>query len=201
MPELILHHFDPSPFAEKIRLVFGLKGLAWRSVDIPMVPPKPDLTALTGGYRRTPVLQVGADVFCDTRTILRELDRRVPSPPLIRAETAGVSVAFESWAERDLFWNMVRTPEAKRDMKAVKAAATNSAVCWAILEARLADGRPFIEGAAFTLADIVLGCFARRWFGPEVRVPGMPEFPNLTAWYARLGERPGFQKWVAPPLF
>ena len=116
-------------------------------------------------------------------------------------EQAAQRLSTLSPAERDLFWNMVRTPKGKRDMKAVTAAVENSAKCWAILEARLADGRPFIEGTAFTLADIVLGCFARRWFGPEVQVPGMPEFPLLAAWYARLGERPGFQKWVAPPLF
>nr|WP_256437581.1 glutathione S-transferase C-terminal domain-containing protein [Roseococcus sp. SDR] len=96
---------------------------------------------------------------------------------------------------------MVRTPEAKRDMAAVAAAVKNSARCWAILEARLDDGRPFIEGETFTLADIVLGCYARRWFGPEVQQRGMPKFPRLAAWYARLGEREGFQKWIAPPLF
>lgn len=104
-------------------------------------------------------------------------------------------------AERDLFRNMVRTPEAKRDMRAVQAAVANSAACWAILEARFGDGRPFIEGTGFTLADIVLGCYARRWFGAEVRVPGMPELPALATWYGRIGERPGFRKWVAPRLF
>lgn len=126
-------------------------------------------------------------------------------------EAAGPRASVDRWldwqlstlspAERDLFWNKVRTPEGKRDMKAVEAAVANSARCWAILEARLGDGRDFIEGDALTLADIVLGCFARRWFGPEVRVKGMPDFPQLAAWYERLGERPGFQKWVAPPLF
>ena len=104
-------------------------------------------------------------------------------------------------AERGLFWGMVRTPEGSRDMAAVQAAMRESAACWAILEARLADGRAFLEGDALTLADIVLGSFARRWFGAEVRVEGMPDFPALAAWYARLGERPGFARWVAPQLF
>ena len=60
---LILHHYDTSPFSEKIRLALRLKNLAWTSVTIPNIMPKPDLLALTGGYRRTPVLQIGADIF------------------------------------------------------------------------------------------------------------------------------------------
>ena len=76
--ELILHHYDFSNYAEKARLALGYKGFAWRGVTIPAVAPKPDLTPLTGGYRRTPVLQIGADIFCDTRLILRELERRKP---------------------------------------------------------------------------------------------------------------------------
>ena len=82
-------------------------------------------------------------------------------------------------------------------MGAMKAAAE----CWAILDARLAKhGGPFVEGAAFTLADIVLGAYARRWFGEEVRVEGMPDFPALRAWYERLGEREGFRLWLGPRL-
>jgi len=121
-------------------------------------------------------------------------------------EKAGARANVDRWldwqlptlspAERDLFWNMLRPPEEKRDMQAV----ANSARCRAIIEAQLSDGRPFIEGGAFTLADIVMGCFARRWFGPEMRVPGMPEFPHLAQWHARIGERPDFQRQVAPKL-
>ncbi len=61
-----------SPYAEKVRLMFGLKGLAWRSVQIPVVMPKPDLIELTGGYRRTPTLQLGADIYCDTKSAAAE---------------------------------------------------------------------------------------------------------------------------------
>jgi glutathione S-transferase len=82
MSEFILHHYDMSPYAEKIRLALGRKALSWRSVQTPMVLPKPDHMELTGGYRRVPVLQIGADVYCDTHCIARELDRRYPDPPL-----------------------------------------------------------------------------------------------------------------------
>ena len=103
MADLILHHFDASPFAEKIRLVMGLKALAWQSVDIPMVPPKPDLTALTGGYRRTPVLQVGADIYCDTRLIALDLERRHPMPTLFPGSTRGLALLLASWSDRAFF--------------------------------------------------------------------------------------------------
>ena len=66
MTEIILHHYEISPYSEKVRIGLGLKGLAWRSVEIPVIMPKPDLTALTGGYRKTPVLQIGADIYCDS---------------------------------------------------------------------------------------------------------------------------------------
>lgn len=108
MNDLILHHYDFSPFSEKIRLIFGLKSLPWRSVVIPSVMPKPDLVALTGGYRHTPVLQIGADVYCDTGLIARELDRRYPSPSLLNPHLSGLALAIEAWAERDLFWPIAR---------------------------------------------------------------------------------------------
>ena len=62
MSELILHHYPSSPFAEKTRLMLGYKSLAWKSVIIPMIMPKPDVVALTGGYRKTPILHIGADI-------------------------------------------------------------------------------------------------------------------------------------------
>ena len=74
MTDIILHHYLMSTFSEKVRLALGLKGLSYREVITPPVMPKPDLLPLTGGYRRAPVLQVGADVYCDTQLILRTLE-------------------------------------------------------------------------------------------------------------------------------
>ena len=108
MTDLILHHYDISPFAEKIRLCFGLKGLAWRSVVVPMVLPKPNLMPLTGGFRRVPVLQIGADIYCDTLRIAMELDRRCPEPPLLPESGAGFDGILATWAERVLMWPTAR---------------------------------------------------------------------------------------------
>lgn len=103
MQDTLLHHFDISPFAEKARLALGLKGLSWRSVQIPLVMPKPDLTALTGGYRKTPVLQIGADVYCDTRRIALELETRFPSPTLFPGGCEGQALALAAWSDQLLF--------------------------------------------------------------------------------------------------
>jgi len=75
----ILHHYAFSPFSEKVRTCFGLKDIRWRSVDIPGLPPRPLLSPLTGGYRRVPVMQIGADLYCDTNVILPTLERLFPT--------------------------------------------------------------------------------------------------------------------------
>jgi glutathione S-transferase len=107
MAELILHHYWESPYAEKIRRLMGMKKLAWRSVIIPMVMPKPDLTALTGGYRKTPVLQIGADVYCDTDLIARTIDRLHPEPAAFPDASGPLCLMLGAW-QSELFWLAVR---------------------------------------------------------------------------------------------
>src|SRR5580698_10798574 len=98
-PELILHHYDASPFSEKVRLLFGIKALAWRSVLQPTIMPKPDLVPLTGGYRRIPVMQIGADIYCDTQVIMAELVARTGDHDLEQ----GWGFAVNFWADRLFF--------------------------------------------------------------------------------------------------
>ncbi|MES3013082.1 MAG: glutathione S-transferase N-terminal domain-containing protein, partial [Pseudomonadota bacterium] len=85
MSELILHHYAGSPFSEKVRLILGFKGLAWRSVIVPNIMPKPDVVALTGGYRRTPFMQIGADIYCDTALMCRVIDALNMENAVLRA--------------------------------------------------------------------------------------------------------------------
>ncbi len=91
MADLILHHYPISPFSEKVRLVLGFKRLAWRSVIVPSLLPKPDVLALTGGYRRTPFLQIGADIYCDSALMCRVIDALHPQPALYPPATAGLA--------------------------------------------------------------------------------------------------------------
>src|ERR1700750_2900121 len=102
MTDIILHHYDTSPYAEKVRTGLGLKGLAWASVEVPIIMPKANLTALTGGYRRAPVLQIGADIYCDSQLIMRELERRYPTPSFYPAGH-GAADALAWWAEKTTF--------------------------------------------------------------------------------------------------
>ncbi|MBC7720211.1 MAG: glutathione S-transferase family protein [Chitinophagaceae bacterium] len=104
MPDLILHHYPTSPFAEKIRLILGYKQLAWKSVIIPRTMPKPDVVALTGGYRKTPVLQIGSDVYCDTALICDVLEHLAPTPALYPAAHKGMARVLAQWADNTVFW-------------------------------------------------------------------------------------------------
>jgi glutathione S-transferase len=182
---IILHHFDRSPFSEKIRVIFGFKGLAWKSVRIPPIMPKPELTPLTGGYRRTPVMQIGADVFCDTQIIIREIERRFPSPTLFPSGGLGVPWALGMWTDRAFFQSAVnlvfgalgpKVPQAfvedrsqlrggKFDLDKMRAAIPQmrdqmrAHLGW--IEAQLSDKRKWLLGD-FSLADV--SAYMNVWY-------------------------------------
>lgn len=104
MADLILHHYANSPFSEKIRLILGWKQLAWKSVIVPSILPKPDVMALTGGYRKTPFLQIGSHIYCDTALICDVLEHLQPEPALYPATHKGLARVVAQWADERLFW-------------------------------------------------------------------------------------------------
>src|ERR1700741_1569881 len=118
MTDLILHHYEISPYSEKVRAILGFKLLRWSSVVQPMVMPKPDQVALTGGYRRAPVLQLGRDIYCDSRLIARVLDRLHPERLLVPASQAASCAAFQS-LEPILFFAGVATAMQPAGLKSV----------------------------------------------------------------------------------
>ena len=87
--------------------MLGFKRLAWKSVQIPLIMPKPDVVALTGGYRRTPILQVGADIYCDTALIARALERLAPTPSFYPYGETYAQQAAAHFADTTLFLNTV----------------------------------------------------------------------------------------------
>ena len=208
MSDMILHHYPTSPFSEKVRVAFGIKGLAWKSVIIPRILPKPDLMPLTGGYRKTPVLQIDADIYCDTQLILREIERRAPEPTLYPSQTRGLADALGWWAERSLFSTAVAVLFAKvgsalpqafiedrskfsgREFnpQAMKAAeprmldAFRAQLHW--LETNFADGKPFLFGPQPSAGDCSL--YHMVWFVRSGRPEALAEFPAILAWADRL---------------
>lgn len=103
MPDLILHHYPESPFSEKIRLLLGYKQASYRAVRIPVIQPKPDFMAISGGYRKTPVLQVGADIYCDSALMARVIDRLYPHNSIFPAAFEAVAGGMAHWTDTMLF--------------------------------------------------------------------------------------------------
>ena len=104
---IILHHYELSPFSEKLRLMFGYAGLPWQSLVAPEMPPRPNLDPLTGGYRRIPVAQIGADLFCDTRLICDEISVMAGKPELASHYGTAATRAYTANLESTVFWACV----------------------------------------------------------------------------------------------
>lgn len=206
-PELILHHYNESPYAEKARAMLGYKGLAWRSVITPMIMPKPDMTALTGGYRKIPVLQIGADVYCDTRLIGQVLDQLHPQPS-IASQTGTWNEVIAHWVDVNLFSKAVaftfsQIVDVLDDAFLADRAAMNgmpgmnrdqvkqsgplarqtlaTEIAW--IEQGLQGRASFINGDHPGPGDFSLYCAI--WFARAGRFD-MGAFPALTDWLKRM---------------
>jgi glutathione S-transferase len=175
--------------------------------------PKPDLLPLTGGYRKTPVMQIGADIYCDTQIIVRELERRYPQPTAF-PHGKGVPYALAFWADRTFFMPTVGAvfgelgdaiPEAFKKDRAEMSGGTFSsdalkanalfardqfrAHCGFLAEQQ-GDGRAFMGGDAPSIDDI--HCYLNVWFArsfvPQVANALLDEFPAVSAWATRVAE-------------
>ncbi|WP_339079867.1 glutathione S-transferase family protein [Pseudomonas sp. TMP9] len=216
MHELILHHYPTSPFAEKARLMLGFKQLSWRSVMIPPIMPKPDLTALTGGYRKTPVLQIGADIYCDTALIARRLEAEKNTPALFpEGQEFNVS-CFAQWADAQVFMHAVSLvfqpasiaarfgklpPEFLKVFIADRSTLFNGGMAariplevakhqWPTLMTRLQQQLERESGDFLfghaSLADIAMA--HSLWFlrGTPVTAPLVDDYPAVATWLARV---------------
>ena len=214
MSDLILHHYPSSPFAEKIRLVLGYKNLAWKSVVIPQIMPKPDVQALTGGYRKTPILQIGADIYCDTSLICDVLEHLAPTPSLYPEPGKGLARTLAQWADSTLFWAAMAynlgpkgaadmfgntPPEVAKafsdDRRAMSGSMTrlrpaDAAAAYKSYLRRLSDmldDQPFLLGAVPTVADFA--CYHPLGF-TRTRTPSVAGILDLTPavvdWMARM---------------
>lgn len=215
MTDIILHHYPTSLFAEKARLMLGFKGLSWRSVSIPSIMPKPDLTALTGGYRKTPVLQIGADIYCDTALMARRLEQKKASPAFFPEGQEFTVASFAAWADSVMFMHavsLVFQPEslavrfAKVAPEAVKAFVADRTALfdggsasrlpveqakhqWPTLMSRLEQqlerNGDFLFGAP-SIADFSVA--HTLWFLKQtpVTAPLVDAYPEVAAWLGRV---------------
>jgi len=209
--QIILHHYPQSPVTEKVRVVLGMKGLTWRSVLIPRLPPKPNLIPLTGGYRLTPVMQIGADIYCDTKCIIQELERLHPDPTLFPGRAAGMAWGIGQWTDGPLFRDVVTiglvemSPNMPSEfladrgplyfgpdfsLDAIKGTYTE---CLANIRAQFAwvddclKSGEFLFGAAPGLPDALV--YYLVWFLRDRMAEGEPflrQFGNLVAWEQRV---------------
>ena len=222
MSELILHHYPASPFAEKARLMLGFKGLSWRSVVIPPMLPKPDLMPLTGGYRKTPVLQVGADIYCDTALIARRLEQEKALPALFPAGQEMITATFSAWLDSFAFANCVAlifqpesaavrfarfSPDARQafieDRMKLFAGGTATRVAleqakqqWPVIMARL-EQQLQREAGDYLFGEPSIADFSMAhlcWFlkGTPITAPLVDAYPAVSAWF-RAGA--GLRSW------
>jgi glutathione S-transferase len=216
MSELILHHYPTSPFAEKARLLLGFKGLSWHSVKISPVMPKPDLTALTGGYRKTPVLQIGADIYCDTAMIARRLEQEKALPAFFPEGQEMIAASFAAWADSVVFQHAVSLvfqpesiavrfgnmpPEAIKAFiadraglfsggSATRLSAEQARHQWPTIMARLEQQLQREEGD-YLFGEPSIADFAMAhplWFlkATPVTSPLVDNYPAVSAWLARV---------------
>ena len=208
-PALILHQYDISPFSQKAQKMMGLKGLSWQSVEMPMIAPKPDVEALTGGYRGTPVLQIGRDVFIDNWMIARALDEFDAAGPAINAQGGLREAALYAWGER-LFTPLLHAalaayqsewdadfladrkrvfPDVDFDTLDVSDPDRRSQVraYLGTVEAQLGLGQDFLGGAQADSWDIhVWGMVWMIHSALPALMPIVETFPRLTKWYERM---------------
>ena len=227
MTDLILHHYPESLFSEKARAMLNARQLPWRSVIIPMIMPRPDTIPLTGGYRRTPVMQVGADVYCDTAMIAMYLDDlclngKGTGPTLFPAGSRLAAQTLARWVDTELFWASVTlrfqpsnmgsffsSSEAATAFAADRANFSQGATIrqlplqealpryqtfLAELDAQLSDGRGYLFGGEWTIADFSV--YHVVWF---VHAGGgmaelLAKHSSAKAWFERMrkfGEKQG----------
>ena len=212
MDKIILHAYPPSPVTEKVRVGFGIKQLDWHAVTVPRIPPKPLLMPLTAGYRRAPVMQIGADIYCDSQCILRELERRFPAPTFFPGGAEGMVWGISRWCDGELFTFVVKlvmaaiADELPKDFAKDRArlylgpdttfdqlsndlphliSQIRAQFGW--IDQRLATGRAFMLGDNPGLPDIMtyyLVWFLRgRWAGGD---DFLKQFPALIDWEQRM---------------
>ena len=155
---------------------------------------------------RVPTIEDGDYVLWESHAICRYFAMQYGGEAIYPREPkarAGVDrwldwqLAHLAAVEVPVFWSTIRTPVEKQDKALIAENVKKLAAVFQIVEDRLAD-RPYLEGDGATLADLVLGIFAYRYF--KNGFIERPAMPRMEAWTEKLRVRPSYQKWVDEPL-
>lgn len=213
MHEFILYHYAMSPFSEKVRVMLGYAGLSWQSVIVSEMPPRPMLSVLAGGYRKVPVAQNGADVFCDSRTIADEIARLSDKPELSLANQPQAVIDFVRSTDLDVFLacviaasdgrllrklvrdtsllNALRflkdriTMGTKSRVKAVRGQQAKAKVMAHIETMESMLEADFLLGDSPCVADF--SAYHGLWFACDLAgKPWLRDYPKVTQWMARM---------------
>ncbi len=211
---MILHHYELSPFSEKIRLMLGYCNLSWQSVISPAMPPRPNVDPLAGGYRRIPVAQMGADIFCDTRIISAEIAQLAAKPELAKENCDKIVSQFVDYVELEFFFAVLNSATALESIgsllrnyspwQAIKfikdrvGVAKQASVTMLsqreaqlLVDKHLADmeqrleQKDFLFGANPNVADF--SAYHAVWMRDRIGgKPISPDLPRLRDWYQRM---------------
>ena len=194
---------------QKVLWCLGELDLAFERIDAGMAFGRnrdPDYLAINPNGR-VPTLVDGDFVLWESNSVMRYLAMAHGKGSTIYPQAPKRRAAVDRWldwtlstlqpVDRPVFWALVRTPVEQRDMVAIQRDVDAEAVQWQIVDAQLSTRR-FIEGDDFTIADIALGAYARRWFGVEG--VNKPKLVHLERWFAQFAGRPAFAKYIAPPM-
>ena len=194
----------------------NVQMVMWMSAELGLSVDRKDVGGAFGGLDtpdylamnpngRIPTLQDGDLTMWESGACVRYLAARYGAGTLWAEDPAERALAdmWMDWKKTSLmgpmtvvFWGLIRTPEAQRDMGAIAASAIEAIDLYSILEKQLTD-RDFIMGDQLTMADFPAGAMCYRFMN---LINDRPPLPNLEAWYARLTDRPAYRTHVMLPI-
>lgn len=194
----------------------NVQKVVWCADELGLAYERVDVGGKFGGNRTpeylamnpnglVPVIEEEGFVLYESNAIVRYLAAR-DSPGALWPDDLRARADADRWMEwqstsytpamRDVFWQLIRTPQAERDAGSIERSRAETEKMAALLDAHLA-GRRFLTDHGFTAADIVVGCATHRWLHmPVKREPR----PHLERWYGEISSRPGARQVVSLPV-
>ncbi|OBZ91075.1 hypothetical protein A0J61_00874 [Choanephora cucurbitarum] len=180
--DIVLFWYPYSPFAQKIGWILNYKKVEYKTVLIDVMEPRPKRRPFDGGYRKTPVLQVGQHTFCDTKTIIAEIEKLFPEPSLYPKTSNGNSSeslcrGLNLWLDNTVFNSAVTQLPIKTLPE--NFVADRSAMLGRPLDAeKIAAAAPFLKtevAAQFHVLEQILG--QKKWL-LDTELPSSVDFSS-----------------------